>query len=81
MEPIYISSTRNDYVIYPNRVVLGNTVIARSAITKLVWVDPYNSFTGMLKIYYADSVAEITVSEQSKPDYTSFKEALEKILF
>ncbi|MBQ7353767.1 MAG: hypothetical protein IJW54_07195 [Clostridia bacterium] len=81
MEPLYISTTRNDHIIYPNRVVLGNTIIARSAIIKLVWVDPYKSFTGMLKIYYADSVAEISITEESKPDYTIFKETLEEIIF
>ena len=80
MEALYISTTRNDYIIYPNRIVLGNTVIARSSIIKLVWVEPYNSFTGMLKIYYADSVAEIIVTEESKPDFNVFKETLEEIL-
>ena len=80
MDALYVSATRNDYIIYPNRVVLGNTVIPRSAISKIVWVEPYHSFTGMIKIYYDGFITEITVSMESKPDFLAFKETLEEIL-
>ena len=80
MQPLYVSTSRNDYIVYPNRIVLGDITIPRSAITKIVWVEPYNSFTGMIKIHYSTFVTEITVSKENKSDLMAFKSALDEIL-
>ena len=79
-EVIYISTTRNDHIVYTNRVVLGDTVIARSAIVKLLWIEP-SAYPGMLKIFYGNGyVAEIVLNKENKTDYMLFKESIEEIL-
>ncbi|MBQ4584659.1 MAG: hypothetical protein IJA82_00455 [Clostridia bacterium] len=80
-EAIYTSLSRSDYVVYANRIVLGNIVIPRSAITKMVWVEPDKSFPGMLQIFVgALDPISIQVLYDLKQDFTDFKNAIESIL-
>ena len=80
-EAIYTSLSRSDYVVYANRVVLGNVVIPRSAITKLLWVEPDKSFPGMLQIFVSTlSPISIQVLYDLRQDFIDFKSAIESIL-
>ncbi|MBQ8840148.1 MAG: hypothetical protein IJ004_02370 [Clostridia bacterium] len=79
-EPIYTSTSRKDYIVYPNRVVLGNVIIPRSAIHKLVWVEPDKCFAGMLQIFIGSYPTSIQVLHEQKQDFEDFKKAIEQIL-
>ncbi|MBQ7760457.1 MAG: hypothetical protein IJ400_00220 [Clostridia bacterium] len=80
-ETIYTSLTRSDYIVYNNRIALGNVIIPRSAIVKLVWVEPDKSFPGMLQIFTGNlDPISVQVLYNSRQDFIDFKKAIESIL-